>query len=137
MTNQEYLIIALNNEIDDDGAAREAVIHYNIACPYTLGDKRALCRSHTTRMSRETCVQCKEAWLNAQADESEPEESSMDKDLISRSALLEILKHLEDEPDDLDMGSDEYVEWDNMGWDDMLYKIIDIVTEFPSADTEA
>ena len=69
MTNQEYLIIALNNEIDDDGAAWEAVIHYNIACPYTLGDKRALCRSHTTQMSRETCVQCKEAWLNAQMDE--------------------------------------------------------------------
>ena len=60
----------------------------------------------------------------------------MDNDLISRSALLEILKHLEDEPDDLDMGSDEYVEWDNMGWDDMLYKIIDIVTALPSADTE-
>lgn len=137
MTNQEYLIIALNNEIDDDGAAREAVIRYNIDCPYMLGDKRALCGGSRERMNRETCVQCKEAWLNAQADESEPEESSMDKDLISRSALLEILKHLEDEPDDLDMGSDEYVEWDNMGWDDMLYKIIDIVTEFPSADTEA
>lgn len=44
MTNQEYLIAALNDEIDDGGAAREAVIHYNIACPYTLGDKRALCR---------------------------------------------------------------------------------------------
>ena len=60
----------------------------------------------------------------------------MANDLISRKALLEILKHLEDEPDDLDMGSDEYVEWDNMGWDDMLYKIIDIVTALPSADTE-
>lgn len=69
MTNQEYLIAALNDEIDDGGASWEAVIHYNIACPYTLGDKRALCRSHTTRMSRETCVQCKEAWLNAQMDE--------------------------------------------------------------------
>lgn len=66
MTNKEYLILALNDEIDDGGAAREAFIHYNIACPYTLGDERALCRSRTRRMSRETCVQCKEAWLNAQ-----------------------------------------------------------------------
>ena len=69
MTNQEYLIAALNDEIDDCGAAREAVIHYNIACPYTLGDERALCHSRTRRMSREACVQCKEAWLNAQMEE--------------------------------------------------------------------
>ena len=45
MTNKEYLILALNDEIDDGGAAREAFIHYNIACPYTLGDERALCLS--------------------------------------------------------------------------------------------
>lgn len=37
----------------------------------------------------------------------------MNNDLISRSALLEILKHLEDEPDD--MGSVEWMEYDNMG----------------------
>ena len=61
MTNKEYLILALNDEIDDGGAAREAFIHYNIACPYTLGDERALCRSRTRRMSRETPMPVQDA----------------------------------------------------------------------------
>ena len=55
MTNQEYLIAALNDEIDDGGAAREAVIHYNIACPYTLGDKRALCRKEQAHEQSALC----------------------------------------------------------------------------------
>lgn len=58
----------------------------------------------------------------------------MNSDLISRAALLENLKHLEDEPENTD--SPEWYEYDNMGWDDMLYKIIDIVTGFPPADAE-
>ena len=58
----------------------------------------------------------------------------MNNDLISRAALLENLKYLEDEPEDTD--SIEWYEYDNMGWDDMLYKIIDIVKGFPSADAE-
>lgn len=56
MTNMEYMIIALNDEVNDGGATQEAVIHYNIACPYTLGDQRALCESRTHRMSREMCA---------------------------------------------------------------------------------
>lgn len=36
----------------------------------------------------------------------------MNNDLISRKALLEILRPLNDEPED--MMSDEYSEWDNM-----------------------
>ena len=58
----------------------------------------------------------------------------MNNDLISRAALLENLKYLEDEPEDTD--SIEWYEYDNMGCDDMLYKIIDIVKGFPSADAE-
>lgn len=56
MTNMEYMIIALNDEVNDGGATQEAVIHYNIACPYILGDQRALCESRTHRMSREMCA---------------------------------------------------------------------------------
>lgn len=59
----------------------------------------------------------------------------MNNDLISRSALLEILRHCNDEPEDID--SNEWFEWDNMTCDDMLYKIVDIVAKFPSAGMEA
>lgn len=68
MTNQEYILAVLDGQMDDDGAVREMVIHYNIACPYTLGDERALCGSRAIRMSRETCVQCKENWLKSPVD---------------------------------------------------------------------
>ena len=85
MTNQEYLIIALKNKIDDGGAAREAVIRYKIDCPYMLGDKRALCGGRRERMNRGTCVKCKEAWLNAQVDEQD--ESATNKNLISCDGL--------------------------------------------------
>ena len=61
--------------------------------------------------------------------------NEMNNDLISRSALLKILRHCNDEPGDVE--SDEYFEWDNMTCDNMLYKIIDIVTKFPSAGMEA
>lgn len=69
MTNQEYIIAALNGEIDDDGAGWEEVVNSNIACPYNIGDERALCRSRTRKMCRETCVKCKAQWLDAEVDE--------------------------------------------------------------------
>ena len=53
MTNREYMINLLLNglesrlnrvSIDDDGASEEAMIYYNINCPYYVGDKMAYCR---------------------------------------------------------------------------------------------
>lgn len=68
MKNQEYLIAALRGEIDDGGSSWEAVVNYNIACPYNVGDKRALCESRKRKMCRETCVKCKAQWLGAEVD---------------------------------------------------------------------
>lgn len=56
----------------------------------------------------------------------------MNNDLISRSALMEILKHLDDEPDD--ESSDEYYEWDNMSAPDLLEKALGVVRTFPPVD---
>lgn len=47
----------------------EAAVHYNIACPYNVGDERALCESRCSRICRETCVKCKAQWLDAEVDE--------------------------------------------------------------------
>ena len=58
----------------------------------------------------------------------------MNNDLISRSALLETLHHLNDEPED--MMSDEYFEWDNMCAADMLNKVLEIVEAFSSIDAK-
>lgn len=58
----------------------------------------------------------------------------MNNDLISRKALLEILRPLNDEPED--MMSDEYFEWDNMCSDDMLNKVLETVEAFPAVDAE-
>lgn len=58
----------------------------------------------------------------------------MDNDLISRKALLEILRPLNDEPED--MMSDEYFEWDNMCSGDMLNKVLETVEAFPAIDAE-
>ena len=56
----------------------------------------------------------------------------MKNDLISRKALLETLRHLDDEPKD--MSVDEYFEWDNMGAPEMLDKVLNIVRTFPVVD---
>ena len=58
----------------------------------------------------------------------------MNTDLISRKALLEILRPLNDEPED--MMSDEYFEWDNMCSGDMLNKVLETVEAFPAIDAE-
>lgn len=68
MTNQEYLIAALNNDFDDGGASREAAIHYNICCPYRGADSRCECRGNE-EISREVCVRCKEKWLGSEVEE--------------------------------------------------------------------
>ena len=40
ITNLDYIIAALKDEIDDGGASREAVVYYNIACPIRSGPSR-------------------------------------------------------------------------------------------------
>ena len=66
MTNQDFLIAALTDAFDDAGATREAVVHYNIHCPYFSGDKRSECDSK--EISRDVCVECKEKWLKAEVE---------------------------------------------------------------------
>ena len=68
MTNEEYLIAALNDEIDDGGAARESIVNYHIGCPYFGRDKRGLCNNGQP-LSRELCVECKEKWLESEVDQ--------------------------------------------------------------------
>ena len=56
--------------IDDGGASEEAMIYYNINCPYYAGDKRAYCRKEGSLVSsREVCVDCKAHWLEQEVDE--------------------------------------------------------------------
>ena len=79
MTNREYMINLLLDglesrlnrvSIDDDGASKEAMIYYNINCPYYAGDKRAYCRKEGSLVSsREVCVDCKAHWLEQEVDE--------------------------------------------------------------------
>lgn len=70
MTNQEYMIAALTGQIDDDGVGREAVIYYNIGCPYRIGDPRAHCfGTFELAGDRAACVACKEEWLESEVDE--------------------------------------------------------------------
>ena len=70
MTNREYIIGLLDDEyfVDDDGASYEAMVYYNIACPYRDGDKRCKCRG-VADITRDMCFECKEEWLNSEVDE--------------------------------------------------------------------
>lgn len=69
MTNREYMIELLSNEnfVDDGGASYEAMLYYNVACPYFDGDKRAYC--HDGEMNRGNCFMCKNEWLDLEVDE--------------------------------------------------------------------
>lgn len=66
MTNLEYMIAALTDQIDDGGSCYEAAVHYNIACPHFLGEQNLPCDRHEP--SREICVPCKVEWLNKEID---------------------------------------------------------------------
>ena len=60
MTNLEYMIASLTNQIDDGGASYEATVHYNVNCPYFEGDERAHCYNKGLDYpSRENCFPCK------------------------------------------------------------------------------
>lgn len=69
MKNRECLIAQLSDEnfIDDSGASYEAMIYYNICCPYFHGDKRALC--HKKEANRDLCFKCKQKWLDSEVEE--------------------------------------------------------------------
>lgn len=83
MTNQEFLIAALQDDIDDGGASQEACIYYNIGYPYFDDDRKRHCYPVYYRMgktgkvrykefldpSREMCVRCKAEWLESEVDE--------------------------------------------------------------------
>ena len=64
MTNQEFLIKALNDEFDDAGITREAVVYYDVACPHYVDSGEC---NHREK-SREVCVECKEKWLKAEVE---------------------------------------------------------------------
>ena len=77
MTNRSYIINllldGLENEaaferesIDDGFASYEAMVYYNIECPYYEGDKRSHCNNHD--IGREVCYACKVEWLNNVVD---------------------------------------------------------------------
>ena len=69
MTNREYMIALLQDEdfIDNGGISYEAMVYYNIACPYFDGDERA--ERCDGGLNRAECFRCKEEWLDSEVDE--------------------------------------------------------------------
>lgn len=80
MSNKEYIINLLLDglecqdkelervNIDDGGASYEAMVYYNIDCPYICGDERTMCGNDLSKISRDTCFRCKVRWLNSEVD---------------------------------------------------------------------
>lgn len=80
MSNREYIINLLLDgleeqdkefkraSIDDGGSTYEAMVYYNIRCPYVYSDKRALCGGNFDKINRDTCFRCKEQWLDSEVD---------------------------------------------------------------------
>lgn len=70
MTNREYMIAQLtdDNFIDDGGASWEAMISYNIGCPYDAFDERGHCQPDRIA-DRDLCISCKSEWLDMEVDE--------------------------------------------------------------------
>ena len=81
MTNKEYIINLLLDElqeekdfkrvsIDDGFSSYEAMLYYNIQCPYYAGDKRRHCISQKSGViERKGCYECKEEWLNSEVEQ--------------------------------------------------------------------
>ena len=79
MTNREYIINLLldglqeekdfkRESIDDGFASYEAMVYYNIQCPYYAGDKRCHCIKSRV-IERKVCYECKEEWLNSEVEQ--------------------------------------------------------------------
>lgn len=65
MTNLEYIVSALKDEIDDGGASYESVVNYNIECPYYGNDPRGHCHEvDVYPIPVDMCVGCKDEWLH-------------------------------------------------------------------------
>lgn len=71
MKNREYMAKQLTDPdwIDDGGASYEAMVFYNINCPYFAGDKRSHCNGNEELPTRKICGECKMEWLEAEVDE--------------------------------------------------------------------
>lgn len=79
LTNREMMINLLLDQLensgkefkrfctDDAGASEEAMVYYNIQCPYFMGDERCLCKGMLDP-DRDTCVTCKTKWLDSEID---------------------------------------------------------------------
>ena len=59
--------LALSKLIDDGGASEEAMIHYNIDCPYHNEKDCKLKKGENP--NRNTCVMCKAQWLDRKVDD--------------------------------------------------------------------
>lgn len=59
--------LALSKLIDDGGASEEAMIYYNIKCPYC--DEKNCKLKKDEVPNRKTCVMCKVEWLDRKADD--------------------------------------------------------------------
>lgn len=87
ITNAEYMINLLMDilehedkpferiNIGDGGASEEAMVYYNVVCPYIAGDDRAGCHhlkdfyKATRDEKRRICGECKYKWLLQEVDE--------------------------------------------------------------------
>lgn len=69
MTNREHMTGLLQDEnfVDDNGSSYEAMVYYNINCPYYGGDKRSHCFKKDIK--RKLCFECKEEWLDMEVAE--------------------------------------------------------------------
>lgn len=70
-TNNDFLIAALADDIDDGGASLNSIIENNIDCPYRLlsdcyNDHFGY--EYDTEEYKEGCVKCKTAWLERAYD---------------------------------------------------------------------
>ena len=80
ITNAEYMISVLRSILEDekievhplvrdDRASKEAMVYYNIKCPYRAYDKRGKCSEiKTYSPTKEQCYECKYDWLTNQVD---------------------------------------------------------------------
>lgn len=67
MKNTLKRALELERLIDDGGSSEEAMIHYNINCPY-CNDKECILKEDE-EPNRNTCVQCKAEWLDKEVEE--------------------------------------------------------------------
>ena len=71
VTNKDYIITALAEDIDDGGSGYVSVAEYQINCPYVWNSD---CLNHVKNVEydskeyKKNCVKCKLAWLEREYD---------------------------------------------------------------------